>query len=435
MKTTILILLQIAFLSIAYCQDLKFDHASPIRVSAVKQDKTISIPFSLAKATKDCDITVEIDDVESSALKDTDYTLSATNPIKLTKDNNYSGKIEVVIKQDTSSEKKEIYLNFKYKNENNKEKKASYIIFIAKVNNSNKAEPLYTEDEKNKIKNLSIELYTGGSFDFFESLKFQNIGGELVINLNNIVGKANRFNNRFGGFMGVSNFQNFSFDSSNRNVRVQNIQIDTGAYVNGVTRYIHRTFIDHQKLSTNQWSYYFNPTYRLNEKQSEFFNIYLSFRLEMLRSSTQTEFKTDTVSFADTTNVKLGDSPVFQSGNGFLLQKQLDIQTNEYFSLGFPMTLNAKEIFKLYFDPNIGIATYNYSYYRPSSNRTSLDKITENAYKPFYLFRVRVTEQFSGLNITIGGEVRGLFQTQTPSINLYLGIKANIVKWFKKDNS
>lgn len=432
MKRTMFILFQMAFISITYGQDLKFDQSSPLTVREEKQDKTIPISFSLEKATKDCDITVVIDDVKSSATKEKDFNLSDTNSIKLNKNNNYSGKIEVVIKTDGFTEnQEEIHLNFKYKNESDKEKDDSYIIFIADLNDGSEDEPLYTEEEKNKIRNLSIELFTGGSFDFTESLKFQNIGGEFVVNLNNIAGKENRF----GGFMGVSNFQNFSFDSSNRNVRVQNIRIDTGVYINGVTRYIHRTFIDHRKLSVNQWSYYFNPTYRLNEQRSDFFNIYLSFRIEALRTSTQTEFKTDTVSFADTTNAQLGNSPIFQSGNGFLLQKILDIQTNGYFSLGFPMMLNAKDKFKLYFDPNIGIATYNYVSYHPSSNRSSLEKVTENTFLPFYLFRVRVTEQFSGLNITIGGEIRGMFPAQTPSINLYLGIKANIVKWFKKDNS
>lgn len=190
-----------------------------------------------------------------------------------------------------------------------------------------------------------------------------------------------------------------------------------------------------ENYQTNQWSYYVNPTYRLNKVKSDFFNIYFSVRLEALRTSTTTEFQTDTISFGDTTNGPLGNSPVFQSGNGFLIQKVVDAQTNGFFSIGFPMFLNAEDKFNLYFDPNLGIAEYSYSAYQPGSNQRTLNKITYNLTKPFYLFRTRVTEQFSGLNITVGGEIRGLFPAYTPTINAYLGIRVNIMKWFSKDNS
>ncbi len=429
MKKVFFILMQVSFGFSAHSQDLKFDNPSPYYVREEKQDNPISIPFTLEKATTECDVTIEIDDARSSATKDKDYSLTTKSPVKLTSDNKYSGKVELIIKADNFTEnQEELHLIFKYKDESKKDKEVDYIIFIADLNDGSEDARHYTEEEKEKIRNLSFEVFTGGNFDFFDGLKFQSIGGEFVVTANNITGK----DNRIGGFLGMSNFQNFTFDSSNRNVRTQNIRIDTGAYMDGVTKYVQRTFVDHKKLSANQWSYYVNPTYRLNKVKSDFFNIYLSIRLEALRTSTTTEFQTDTINFGDTTNRPLGNSPVFQSGNGFLIQKVVDAQTSGFFSIGFPMFLNAEDKFKLYFDPNLGISEYSYSTYQPGSNQRTLNKITYNLTKPFYLFRMRVTEQFSGLNITVGGEIRGLFPAYTPTINAYLGLKVNIMKWFSK---
>jgi hypothetical protein len=432
MKKTIFILILVSIAHFAKSQNLKFDNSSPYIIKEEKQDKTISIPFTLEKATTDCDISFDIDEEKSSATKDKDYSLVTKNPIKLTKDNKYSGKIEIIIKADDFTEsQEELHVKFKYKDESKKDKEVEYIIFISDLNNGSEDEPHYTAEEKNTIRNLSIDLFTGGNFDFFDKLKFQDIGGEFCVRANNIAGK----DKRLGGFLGISNFQNFTFDSSNKNAQTQYVRFDTGAYVNGVTKYIQRTFVYHRKISTDQWSYYVNLTYRLNKVNSDFFNIYGSVRLESLRISTKTEFQTDTISFADTTNRPLGNSPVFQSENGFPLQKVTDVQTNGFFSIGLPMLINAKEKFKLYFDPNIGRTTYSYSTYQPIGNRTYLHKTTYDINKFFYLFRLRVTEQFSGLNITVGGEIRGLLPNYNPTINAYLGIQANFVKWFTKDNS
>jgi hypothetical protein len=432
MYKIICILLFLFLTHFAKSQELKFDNQSPFIVNEEKQEKTISILFTLEKAKNDCEINFAIDEEKSSSTKEKDYSLLTKSPIKLTKANKFSSKIELSIKADVFSEsKEEVHIKFKYKDESNKDKEVEYIIFILDINDGGEDEPQYTDEEKSIIRNLSIDVFTGGNFDFFDGLKLQNLGGEFFVAANDITGK----DRRIGGYLGISNFQNFTFDSSNRNVRTQYIRIDTGAYVSGVTKYIQRTFIDHQKLSTNQWSYYVIPTYRLNKTKSDFFNIYFSVRLEVLRISTQTEFQTDTIGFADTTNRPLGTSPIFQSGHGFLLQKITDVQTNGFFSVGFPMFINARNKFKLYFDPNLGLTKYSYSTYQPSPNRRSLDITTYDINKLFYLFRLRVTEQFSGLNITIGGEIRGLLPNYNPTINAYLGIRADLVKWFSKDNA
>ena len=182
-------------------------------------------------------------------------------------------------------------------------------------------------------------------------------------------------------------------------------------------------------------AYYFNPTLRLNKTKSDLFNIYLSFRAEVLRVETKTEFQSDTISRGDTTTNPLGNSPFFQSGKGFLLQKVTDVQTNGFFSIGLPIFINAKDKFKLYFDPNIRVTNIAIQVYQPSQDRKSLKNTYYDISQMFYLVRLRVTEQFSGVNITIGGEIRGIFPNYTPTINAYLGIRANIEKWFSKNKS
>ncbi|MDB5111616.1 MAG: hypothetical protein JWR67_2730 [Mucilaginibacter sp.] len=433
MKKLLLLLLSLVISVVVHGQSLKINMISPYIVKEDREDKPISIPIKLEKATKDCSVSFEIDEQRSSATLNKDYTITPANKvIELTKSNDFSGKVDLVIKADDFSESSEtIVFKFKFKDESNIQKESEFIVIISDVNDGSQDQPIYTEAEKQKNRNLSIEIFTGGAFDFFDALKFQKMGGELVVTVNDIAGR----DSRLGGFIGVSNFQNFTLDSSNANVRVQRVRIDTGAYVSGKTKYIERTYIDHRKLTINQWGYYVNPTYRINKQRSDFFNVYVSFRMEALKASTQTEYKTDTVNFADTTNRPLGNSPVFQSGKGFLLQKVLDTHTSGYFSFGLPMFLNSKDKFKLYFDPNLGIAVYNYSRFMPSADRRSLLRTNYNVTKAFYLFRFRVTEQFSGLNITIGGEIRDLFPSYNPTINAYLGIRVNMLKWFKKDNT
>jgi len=84
-------------------------------------------------------------------------------------------------------------------------------------------------------------------------------------------------------------------------------------------------------------------------------------------------------------------------------------------------------------EPGIGIASYSYSIYdyiARSGQRVRRDSTTHPGY---YLVRFRAIDQFSGLQITIGGEVRGFFKRFDQSINVYLGLRADLAKWFKKE--
>ncbi|HTD99759.1 MAG TPA: hypothetical protein VK668_10745 [Mucilaginibacter sp.] len=432
MKSIVIICLFICTALLGSAQSLKFDNPSPFNTKEERSDKKVSITFLMEDATADCDVTVKINEGKSSATKDKDYVFSSPTIIKLKKADKYKGEIEITIKSDNFVEaREEVSFTFSYTDESKKEKEVEYTVYIFDLNDGTSDEPQLTPAETNINKHLSFELFTGGTLDFFNHLKFQSIGGEFVLNANDITGK----DTRIGGFMGISNFQNFSLDSSNRAVRVQRVRVDTvGPYINGQTKYEERIFVDHKKISSSQWSYYLNPTYRLNEIRSDFFNIYLSLRMEALRTSTTTGFITDTLS-SETTNRPLGNSPVFQSGKGFLLQNVTDVQTNGFYSVGLPLFLNSKDKFKLYLDPNFGFATFTNVSYFLNDARTVLNKITTDQIKAFYLFRLRITEQFSGLNITIGGEIRGLVPSYDPTINAYLGIRANIGSLFSKANN
>lgn len=425
MKRITLAALLFFYISISEAQKIKFDQASPYTVSEEKQDKKVAITFKVNDMKAGTKVIVSVNDAESSATKNKDYEIGATE-ILLDKTN--KGEFDITIKTDNFPESPEsIKLTFNYTDTSDTKQACTFTIIILDQANGQPDALQYTPDEMNIIRHLSFEVFTGGNLDFFHHLKFNNIGGELMVNANDIFGKETRF----GVFFGISNFQNFSLDSSNRHVRVQRIRTDTGAYVNGKTSYTERTMIDHKKLSTSEWSYYINPTYRLNTRRSDFFNIYFSLRFEVLTTSTETEFLTDTISNV-TTNRPLGNAPVFQTGAGFLLQKAVDVQTNHFYSIGFPMFLNAQDKFKVYVDPNIGFTNYAYASYVPDSARASLTKYITSKTQAFALMRLRFTEQFTGLNITFGGEIRDVIGTYQTTINAYLGIRVNIGDWFNK---
>lgn len=409
-------------------QTLKFDEPNKTITKEEKQDHTISVAFSMTGSSKDeIEVKVEVDAGKSSATSPQDFKFDPL-AIKIKKDDSYKGKIDIVIKADDFKENnEEIKLKLSYNDDHDNSKSEDYLIIILDLNDGREDDPIYTEHEKVRMRRISYDLFTGGTFDFFDALKFQHVGGELVLNARDIMGTQNRF----GFYTGIFNFQNFSFDSSNHNVREQYIQIDSGRYLPGTTRYVHNTYVDHPKISTNQWGYYFNPTFRLNSEESDLFNIYATFRMEVVRTSTKTEFVTDTIYKNDTSNLALVN-PVFSSGKGFLLQKYVSTKTNGYFGLGLPMWLYAKDKVKFFFEPNWGLASYSYTVYSNETKggaRTAIQKTTN---QPYYLFRFRAIDQFSGLQITAGGEIRGLFG-YTPSINLYLGIRADLAKWFKKE--
>lgn len=425
MKLIILSALLLFSISLSQAQQIKFDQASPYAVSEEKQDKKVAITFTVPDIKAGTKVTVTVNEVASAAEKNKDYVLGPTD---ITPDAGNKGEFDITIKTDNFPETPEsVNLTFSYKDSGDKAQTYAYIITILDQANGQPDAARYTPEETEIIRHLSFEVFTGGNLDFFNHLKFNDIGGELMVNANDVFGK----DTRFGGFFGISNFQNFSLDSSNRNVRVQRIRTDTGAYVNGKTSYTERTMIDHKKLSTSEWSYYINPTYRLNTRRSDFFNIYFSLRFEVLRTSTETEFLTDTISTVTTTR-PLGNAAVFQSGTGFLLQKAVDVQTNHFYSIGFPMFLNAQNKFKVYVDPNIGFTSYAYASYVPDSARTTVTKYVTSKTQGFALMRLRFTEQFTGLNITFGGEIRDVIGTYQTTINAYLGIRVNIGDWFSK---
>jgi len=404
-------------------QDLKFDHLSPLSLKEKLADRKLSVTFTLENAVQDCDLTIKVNEDKTSATSGRDYELLLQNPYHLTAANGYRGHFDLTLKADPFTEAREdLTLIFSYPGQAGISKETEYVLYLFDLNDSTSNTPQYTPEESQKNRRLSFELFTGGTLDFFDDLRFQDIGGEFHVNANDIAGK----DNRWGGFLGVSNFQNFSIDSSRNDVRVERVRVDTtGPYINGQTRYSESTFVDHTRVSINQWSYYINPTWRINRQRSDFFNMYLSLRLEALRTATTTSFITDTL-YSDVTNRPLGENPVFQTGKGFIPRSVTEVHTNGFYSIGVPMFLDSKDKFKLYFDPNIGFSKYTFSYYVLNESRISLSKILISQLRAFYLFRLRITEQLSGLGITVGGEIRGFLPSYDPIINLYIGLRANI---------
>lgn len=413
-----------AFLAIVETksQVLNVTPANSLTTQEKVNDHIVSIHLSLIGGMGNKSISVAAN-ASRSAAGAADYSIPV-NSLTLNTANNYTGRVDIIIRADTFPESTEnLYLQFTFNDNNGVTQTLNYEVRIQDVNFST------TPRDTTLSRRITYDLFTGGNFDFFEALKFKNVGGELVINARDIFGK----DDRFGFYTGLFNFQYFTFDSSNRRRRQEYIRIDQGPYSPGVTKYIVNSYVDHPKISTNQWGYYFNPLYRLNETYSDVFNYYLALRLEVLRTSTKTEYFTDTIQRNDTTDRNLGPSPVFQSGRSVLLQKFTDINTNGYFGFSLPLWLYAKDRLKFYFEPGVGIASYNYTTYQLNEQTRVRERITNSIWPGYYLFRFRAIDQFSGLQITVGGEIRGFLPAYSPQINVYLGLRADLTKWFKKE--
>jgi len=237
------------FCSAINAQTITFDVPNKTIVKEAKEDKSITIPFTLDGESRDnVTITVSIDDKNGSATSIKDFVLSSTS-IEVKKAEKYKGNIALIIKADSFIEYNEdIALIIAYKDKDNKDKTVNYLVTILDVNDGGESDPVYTEREKNKVRRISYDLFTGGNFDFFDALKIQHFGGELVVNIKDIAGR----DDRFGLYTGIFNFQNFSFDSSNQNIRTVNTRYDNSTYVSGTTKYLQSTYVDHQKTSINQ---------------------------------------------------------------------------------------------------------------------------------------------------------------------------------------
>jgi hypothetical protein len=273
-------------------------------------------------------------------------------------------------------------------------------------------------------------MYTGGNFDFFEATKINNVGGEIILDANSISQGKNR---RLGFTTGIFNFNAISYDSSNSIVTTRLINTDKTLLLREDTSIIvSKTIINHSKVSTNLWGYYFNPTFRINEKFNDFFNWYVAFECELLRINTKYEnveevYKKDSIVFKA---ARFPDA-VFTTDDPIGMKKFYRT-TNGYFGIGIPIYLNARDKVKFFFQPNIGISTYGY--YVREYDKTSRALIFDG-YKrdvhPYFHCKFRATEQYTGLRITIGGEIRKIRNTE-PLVNLYLGLKVDLAKWFKK---
>lgn len=285
-----------------------------------------------------------------------------------------------------------------------------------------------TEDDETIRSKVTYELYAGANLDFFNSFKLRGLGGEFVLRANDITGGESR---RIGFYTGAFSFHNFSFDSSRNKPQQVLLRLDnSNDYTPGITRYERRTVVARQKVTANQWGYYFNPTFRLNSIYRPLINFYAALHLEVLRTSSHYSFTAESIT-SDTTNVVPPTAPVFQARYGLAEQRISDNETHGFFGISFPFWLNADDRIQLYFEPTLGKAIYNkVMYQRSATDLKRIERTVERMWPSFYMFRFRATNSFQAFNLTVGGEVRGLLPRYTPNINMYIGLGVNFDRLF-----
>jgi hypothetical protein len=106
MKSLFITVVCLLLTSTGKSQNVKFGHSSPLILKEGKTDETFSIPVSLEDPPNSLAVQIDVDDANSSATKDKDYTISTRN-ITLDNANKYSGVIQGTVKADAFIESKE----------------------------------------------------------------------------------------------------------------------------------------------------------------------------------------------------------------------------------------------------------------------------------------------------------------------------------------
>lgn len=427
MKKILLIFLIFCSIKIS-AQKLDFDKSN-VTIKEGKENVIEVVKFSIKTDKDSVEISVK-DDENGAATKGKDYTVEKEGKVWLCKANKHQAQIKITVLADEFFEySEEGSISFTYISPADSSKVEQQVTFsITNAADGGADKPIYTSGEAARVKGIAFEMYTGGNFDFFEALKFKNVGGEIFIDANSISPGKKRL---VGFTAGAFNFNTLSYDSSNGRVTTRFTNLDpTGKLRTDTSLIALKTTIDHNKTSSSIWGYYFNPTWRLNQHYSDFFNWYISGEMELLSITTKYEtdeevFKKDTFKYNP---IRL-PAPVFSED--MIPVKTFRKNTNVFIGLGLPMYLNAEDKVKFFFQPSGGFTRYKFSNREIDVVSRKMLEVYYTEVRPYMHFKFRASEQYTGLRITIGGEIRQIAKTD-PLVNLYLGLKVDLAKWFKK---
>ncbi len=272
-----------------------------------------------------------------------------------------------------------------------------------------------------------VRIVTGSNFDFFDAPTFKNYAGDLNIFLPDL------FGNGFGLNAGVFNYRYYDADSSGNDIVTENYLLDatTRTLVPGTTKYVQDLYYLDSKTSYNNIGVYLNPMYKIEGIKSKWCDVYLDLHAEVIwrtqiMTHSQKPIRKDTMTI---TQADTERSRVFQNYKSISSLYNKTSYFDSYFGLGLPFKANIKKAFELFVTPTLGVCVFKATaidVYDDKNIRSRV--ITEKQFtEPFFLTKFQLTTTVSPIDITLGGELRSVFNKST-FFGMYLGAAVSLDK-------
>ncbi|WP_324680313.1 hypothetical protein [Hymenobacter sp. GOD-10R] len=278
-------------------------------------------------------------------------------------------------------------------------------------------------------------LFTGASFDFFGKSQFKNFAGSVTAHLPDLV--------RIGSIKGtpitlgldgsIFHYHYYTADTSGGRNYSESYLVNPNVrrLVPDSTRYVRSSYALNSKTDIRVWGYNAQLLIGLgkppqDKKQSSYVRAFLTVDAEVLVTTyrttlTKTNVRTDTAIYrsSDARRVAL-----------YQQTRPSEVVNNRaygYFGVGLTTYMSFAKSFDFYAQGVIGKTTNNPSLedipVTVSDPEFRLQRLVNDAWGSYYLVKGRITEKYTGLNGTVGVEIRGLLPKNAPFVAAFLGIQ------------
>jgi hypothetical protein len=281
---------------------------------------------------------------------------------------------------------------------------------------------------------MTVRIVTGSNFDFFDTPTFKNFAGDLNVFVPNIIGNGT-LSRPIGFTAGIFNYRYYDADSSGNLRRTENYLLDPRnlAIQPGVTRYIRENSYLNTRTTYNNWGLYIDPMIQVSG--NAWHDMFASVHFEtiwrtQIASSTASAISKDTLTIPANATREL----VIQERKAFRPLYQKNSYFDIYTGIGLPTKIYVRKAFELFLSPSIGLASFKRTEFdtiQPTRGN-QLEAVYVNAVirsnlRLYTLCKFQLTTTVSPIDISLGGEIRGVSGEQT-FLGMYLGAAISLDK-------